>query len=92
MSCWPHDALAQLARDDATNHGGSVHDDELSRAVVAYFRSVGRPYPYRSLDAVAQAVGASGQLTALVKTLRRRMQSRPGLLDGFLAKTCLDLL
>ncbi len=32
-----------------------------------------------------------GQLTALVKTRLRRMQYQPGLLDGFLAKTGLDL-
>ena len=32
-----------------------------------------------------------GQLTALVKTRLRRMQYRPSLLDGFLAKTGLDL-
>ena len=32
-----------------------------------------------------------GQLTALVKTRLRRKQYRPGLLDGFLAKTGLDL-
>ena len=31
------------------------------------------------------------QLTALVKTRLRRMQYQPGLLDGFLAKTRLDL-
>ena len=31
------------------------------------------------------------QLTALVKTRLRRMRYRPGLLDGFLAKTGLDL-
>jgi len=31
------------------------------------------------------------QLTALVKTRLRRMQYRPGLLSGFLAKTRLDL-
>jgi len=31
------------------------------------------------------------QLTALVKTRLRRMQHRPGLLDGFLAKTTLTL-
>ena len=31
------------------------------------------------------------QLTALVKTRLKRMQYRPGLLDGFLAKTGLDL-
>ena len=31
------------------------------------------------------------QLTALVKARLRRMQYRPGLLDGFLAKTGLDL-
>ena len=33
----------------------------------------------------------AGQLTALVKTRLRRMQYRPGLLDGFLAGTRLDL-
>ena len=33
----------------------------------------------------------SGCLTALVKTRLRRMQYRPGLLAGFLAKTGLDL-
>jgi putative transposase len=32
-----------------------------------------------------------GQLTALVKTRLRRRQYRPGPLDGFLAKTGLDL-
>jgi len=32
-----------------------------------------------------------GQLTTLVKTRLRRMQYRPGLLDGFLAKTGFDL-
>jgi len=32
-----------------------------------------------------------GRLTALVKTRLRRMQYRPGLQDGFLAKTGLDL-
>jgi hypothetical protein len=32
-----------------------------------------------------------GQLTALTRTRLRRMQYRPGLLDGFLAKTGLDL-
>ena len=31
------------------------------------------------------------QLTALVKTRLRRMQYRPGLLEGFIAKTGLDL-
>jgi hypothetical protein len=31
------------------------------------------------------------QLTALVKTRLKRMQYRPGLIDGFLAKTGLDL-
>ena len=32
-----------------------------------------------------------GQLTALARTRLRRMQYRPGLLDGFLAGTGLDL-
>jgi putative transposase len=31
------------------------------------------------------------QLTTLVKTPLKRMQYRPGLIDGFLAKTGLDL-
>jgi transposase len=31
------------------------------------------------------------QLTALVETRLKRMQYRPGLIDGFLAKTGLDL-
>jgi transposase len=31
------------------------------------------------------------QLTVLIKTRLRRMQYRPGLLEGFLAKTGLDL-
>ena len=31
------------------------------------------------------------QFTALIRTRLRRMQYRPGLLDGFLAKTGLDL-
>jgi hypothetical protein len=31
------------------------------------------------------------QLTALVRTRLKRMQYRPGLLDGFLASTRLDL-
>jgi len=30
-------------------------------------------------------------LTALIKTRLKRMQYRPGLIDGFLAKTGLDL-
>ena len=32
-----------------------------------------------------------GQLAALVKTRLKRMQYRPGLIDGFLASTGLDL-
>ena len=31
------------------------------------------------------------QLTALIKTRLKRMQYRPGLIDGFIAKTRLDL-
>lgn len=33
-------------------------DDELSRAVVAYFRGAGLAWPHRSLEAVAEAMGA----------------------------------
>ena len=34
---------------------------------------------------------AHGQLTALVKTRLKQIQYRPGLVEGFLAKTGLDL-
>ena len=44
----------------------------------------------RSLANLAKH-GHLGQLTALVKTRLRRMQYRPGLLGGFLAKPGLDL-
>jgi hypothetical protein len=43
----------------------------------------------RSLANLAQR--NIGLLTALVKTRLKRMQYRPGLLGGFLAKTGLDL-
>ena len=33
-------------------------DDELSRAVVAYFRGAGLAWPRQSLEAVAEAIGA----------------------------------
>jgi transposase len=46
-------------------------------------------HPKRSLANLANRDIA--QLTALVKTRLRRMQYRPGLLDGFLAGTRLDL-
>jgi hypothetical protein len=35
-----------------------VIDDELSRAVVAYIRGAGLAWPHRSLEAVAEALGA----------------------------------
>jgi hypothetical protein len=35
-----------------------VIDDELSRAVVAYIRGAGLAWPHRSLEAVAEAMGA----------------------------------
>jgi hypothetical protein len=35
-----------------------VIDDELSRAVVVYLRGAGLAWPHRSLDAVAEAIGA----------------------------------
>jgi transposase len=44
----------------------------------------------RSLASLAKRNLA--QLTALIKTRLRRMQYRPGLLDGFLASTGLDLM
>jgi len=50
--------------------------------------------PYASELNPVEAVWSNlniDQLTALVKTRLRRMQYRPGLLEGFLAKTGLDL-
>ena len=44
--------------------------------------------PQRSLANLAKR--DIGQLTALVKTRLRRMQYRPGLIEGFLAGTRLD--
>ena len=43
----------------------------------------------RELEAVLEA--GLAQLTDLIKTRLKRMQYRPGLLDGFLASTGLDL-
>ena len=34
-------------------------DEELSRAVVAYFRGAGLPFPHQSLEAVEEALGAA---------------------------------
>ena len=45
----------------------------------------------RFLDDARQRLNGPLVLTALVKTRLRRMQYRPGLLDGFLARTGLDL-
>jgi hypothetical protein len=41
----------------------------------------------RAVDAIL----GTHKLTALIKTRLKRMQYRPGLLDGFLASTGLDL-
>jgi hypothetical protein len=42
----------------AAIHAEGVIDDELSRAMVAYIRGAGLAWPHRSLEAVAEAVGA----------------------------------
>ncbi len=42
-------------------------------------------------EQVRLAAANLAQLTSLVKTRLRRMQYRPGLLEGFLASTGLDL-
>ena len=42
----------------AAIHAEGVIDDELSRAVVAYIRGAGLAWPHRSLEAVAEAMGA----------------------------------
>ena len=47
--------------------------------------------PLRWLCWLGQLGHSIGQLTALVKTRIRQMQYRPGLLDGFLTGTGLDL-
>jgi hypothetical protein len=51
-------AVVQVAAGGATSQAEGVIDDELSRAVVAYLRGAGLAWPRRSLDAVAEAMGA----------------------------------
>ncbi len=58
-----------------------MHYDKPTEAVWSHLK--------RSLANLAKR--DISQLTALVKARLRRMQYRPGLLDGFLAKTGLDL-
>jgi hypothetical protein len=66
---------SQAPRSASSSHG---YRDQASRSNLK-----------RSLaNLVKQDIG---QLTALVKTRLRRMQYRPGLLEGFLAKPGLDL-
>jgi hypothetical protein len=50
-----------------------VIDDELSRAVVAYFRGAGLAWPHRSLEAVAEAMGAD-----TAERLRPRLERLAG--------------
>jgi putative transposase len=71
------------ARDWLTVHRLPPYAHELSpvESVWAHLK--------RSLANLARH--SIGQLTALVKTRIRQMQYRPGLLDGFLARTGLDL-
>lgn len=54
-------------------------DDELSRAVVAYIRGAGLAWPHRSLDAVAEAMGAAAaeRLGPLLKRLADEMVHWP---------------
>ena len=48
-------------------------DDELSRAVVAYFRGAGLAWPHQSLEAVAEAMGAD-----TAERLRPRLERLAG--------------
>jgi hypothetical protein len=78
---------------------------DLGRLRLAVRHGVGdyraaRPQPERAGELVWSHLKRSlanlakrnvSQLTALVKTRLKRMQYRPGLLDGFLASTGLDL-
>ncbi len=71
-----------------------VHDDDLAQAMAGLGRTTTPVEPVWSVlkRSLANLTKHNiNQLTALVKTRLRRMQYQPGLLDGFLAKTRLDL-
>ena len=78
-------------RDDRPDRGAGLADGLPAPAVGARAQPglAGLGTPERSLASLAKRNLA--QLTALIKTRLRRMQDRPGLLDGFLASTGLDL-
>jgi putative transposase len=79
------DAMASLiaARDWLTVYRLPPYAHELNPAEPVW------SHLKRSLASLAKR--NLPQLTALIKTRLRRMQYRPGLLDGFLASTGLDL-
>ena len=66
--------------DGLNTHVSHAMADLVAESVWSYLK--------RSLANLAKR--DISQLTALVKTRLRRMQHRPGLLDGFLADTGLD--
>jgi hypothetical protein len=67
----------------------STRSQRTRSATAPTARHHGSGAPERSLaNPTEQGIG---QLSALVKTWLRRMQYRSGLIDGFLAKTGLDL-
>ena len=54
----PAALAARVAAEGAGFQAEGMIDDDLSRAMVAYIREAGRAWPHRSLEAVAEAIGA----------------------------------
>ncbi len=63
-------------------------EQDYARFLEAAHQQLGGPLKRSLANLVKQDIN---QLTALIKTRLRRMQYRPGLLEGFLAKTRLNL-
>jgi len=90
-----------LVRDNLNTHtSGAMAELITSRDWLTVFRLPSYASELNPVEPVWSSLKRSlanltkhniDQLTALVKTRLRRMQYRPGLLDGFLAKTGLDL-
>lgn len=73
-------SLAAGAAAGAAIETDGVIDDELSGAVVAYFRGAGLAWPHRSLEAVAKAMGAdtAGRARPRLERLADEFLEPPG--------------
>src|SRR6266700_541339 len=78
-------------RDGRADRGPGLADRLPAPAVRARAQPVEPVWSHLKRSLANLAKRNLSQLTALVKTRLRRMQYRPGLLEGFLASTGLDL-